>query len=95
MCWLNPSSVVLADISSRWITLVEKRTHNAGEVLFDKQNAVDVSHITEAQTLRKGLSFLDLATIKDFLRFIVSVSDEIIDDEIELVTADSMNIFAE
>ena len=34
-------------------------------------------------------------TIKDFLRFIASVSDGIIDEESELVTADSMNTFAE
>ena len=64
-------------------------------MLSDKQNADDVSHTTGAQTLREGLHPLDLATIKDFLRFIASVSDGIIDDETELVTADSMNTFAE
>ena len=50
---------------------------------------------TGAQRLREGLPPLDLATIKDFLRFIASVSDGIIDDEDELVTADSMNTFTD
>lgn len=49
----------------------------------------------KAQSLREGLPPLDLATIKDFLRFIASVSDGIIDDDTELVTADSINTFAE
>lgn len=82
-------------VLSRWVALVKKCTHDAGELLSDKQSAVDVSHTTGAQSLREGLPPLDLATIKDFLRFIASVSDGIIDDETELVTADSMNTFAE
>ena len=60
---------------SRWVALVEKRTQDAGEVLSDKPSAVDVSHTTGAQSLREGLPPLDLATIKDFLRFIASVSE--------------------
>ena len=90
----HPQSSSLTALS-RWVALIEKRTHDAGEVLSDKQTAVDVSRITGAQSLREGLPPLDLATIKDFLRFIASVSDGIIDDETELVTADSMNTFAE
>lgn len=82
-------------ILSRWVALVEKRTNHAGEVLSEKQSAVDICHTVGAQRLREGLPPLDLATIKDFLRFIASVSDGIIDDETELVTVDSMNTFAE
>jgi len=82
-------------VLNRWVALVEKRTQDADEVLSDNQSAVDVSHAIGAQGLREGLPPLDLATIKDFLRFIASVSDGIIDDETELVTADSMNTFAE
>jgi len=79
----------------RWVALVKNRTQDACELLSDNQSAVDISHTTGAESLREGLPPLDLATIKDFLRFIASVSDGIIDDETELVTADSMNTFAE
>jgi len=82
-------------VLNRWVALVEKRTQDADEVLSDNQSAVDVSHATGTQGLREGLPPPDLATIKDFLRFIASISDGIIDDETELVTADSMNTFAE
>ena len=82
-------------VLSRWVAFVKKRTHDAGEVLSNKQSAVDVSHTTGAQILLEGLPPLNLATIKDFLQFIVSVSDGIIDNKTELVTADSMNTFAE
>jgi hypothetical protein len=81
--------------SSRWVLLVEQRKNGVGEAVSNNQAAVDVSHTIGAQSLREGLPPLGLATIKDFLRFIASVSDGIIDDETELVTADSMNTFAE
>ncbi len=76
--------------SSRWVALVEKHTQKAGD-----RSAVDASHTTEPQSLREGLPPLDLATIKDFIRFIASVSDGIIDEENNLVTTDSLNTFAE
>jgi len=77
------------------VALVEKRKSDVGEAVSDEQAAVDVSYTAGAQRLREGLPPLDLTTIKDFLRFIASVSDGIIDDENKLVTADSMNTFAE
>ncbi|KAL2046205.1 hypothetical protein N7G274_001652 [Stereocaulon virgatum] len=80
---------------SMWVALVEKRKSDVGEAVSDEQAAVNVSYTTRAQSLREGLPPLDLATIKDFLRFIASVSDGIIDDEYKLVTADSLNTFAE
>lgn len=54
-----------------------------------------ISHTAEVQSLREGLLSLDLATIKDFIRFIAFVSDEIIDDETELVLMHFMNTFVE
>ncbi len=77
------------------MALVEKRKSDVGEAVSDKQAAVDVSYTAGAQRLREGLPPLDLATIKDFLRFITSISDGIIDDENKLVTADLINTFAE
>ena len=49
----------------------------------------------EAQSLREFLLPLSLDTIKDFLRFIVTTSQGIIDDGQSKVTVDSMNISAE
>ena len=43
----------------------------------------------------EGLPPLDLATIKDFLRFIVATSRGIIDDKQKQVTVDSVNTFTE
>ena len=43
----------------------------------------------------EGLPPLDLATIKDFLRFIVATSRGIIDDKQKQVTVDSINTFTE
>lgn len=54
-----------------------------------------ISHTTGVQSLREGLLSLDLATIKDFIRFIAFVSNGIIDDETELVLVDFMNTFVE
>ena len=77
------------------MALIEKRKSDVGEPVSDEQAAVDVSYTTKAQRLWAGLPPLDLATIKDFLYFIASVSNEIIDDENKLVTAESLNTFAE
>jgi hypothetical protein len=46
----------------------------------------------EARSLREGVPPLDLATIKDFLRFIVATSRGIIDNGQKKVTVDSMII---
>jgi hypothetical protein len=46
----------------------------------------------DARSLREGLPPLDLATIKDFFRFIVATSRVIIDDGQKKVTINSMNI---
>ena len=62
---------------------------------MNQQATVDASYTTGAQRLHEGLPPLDLATIKDFLRFIAAISRGTIDDKEELVTADSMNTFAE
>ncbi|KAL9126229.1 MAG: hypothetical protein Q9217_004689 [Psora testacea] len=72
--------------SSRWVIAVEKKNREAGESIFDDEATVDVSYTTRAWRLREGLPSLDLATIKDFLRFIAAVSHGIIDDEEEVVT---------
>lgn len=61
----------------------------------DKQSAVDGFRSTGAQPLEEGSPPLDLTIIKDFLRFVGSVSDKRIDNENEFVTADSLNTFAE
>lgn len=66
-----------------------------GQSVLNQQVTVDTSYTTEAQRLREGLPTLDLATIKDFLRCIAAISRGTIDDKEELVTADSMNTFAE
>ena len=49
----------------------------------------------EAQSLREGLLPLNLTTIKDFLRFIVAISQGIIDDGQKKVTVHSINTFTE
>ncbi len=74
--------------------MVASKQHDAGEAIFDEQAIIDVSHTTGAKSLRKGLPPLDLATIKDFLRYIASVSDGLIEIK-GLVTADSLNTFGE
>ena len=68
---------------------------DAGELVLNQQATVDASYTTGAQRLREGLPPLDLATIKDFLCFIAAISRGTIDNKEELVTADSMDIFAE
>lgn len=68
---------------------------DAGESPLNQQVTVDASYTTGAQRIREGLPLLDLATIKDFLRFIATISRGTIDEKEELVTADSMNTFGE
>ena len=60
----------------------------------DEQYEADLSGATRPQSLCEGLPPLDLATIKDFLRFIALTSDGRIDEE-KVATADSINTFAE
>ena len=80
---------------SRWVVAVEKKEQDTGKALFGDDAAVDASCTMEARSLREGLPPLDLATIKDFLRFIIATSQGIIDDKQKKVTVDSMNTFAE
>lgn len=77
---------------SRWVVAVEKKEQDTGEALVGDDTAVDTSYTMEARGLREGLPPLDLATIKDFLRFIVATSRGIIDNGQKKVTVDSMNI---
>ncbi len=65
---------------SRWVAAVGKKEQGTEEALFGDDSAVDASYIMEARSLREDLPPLDLATIKDFLRFIVATSRGIIDD---------------
>jgi len=90
----SPSPWPLLTTPSRWVAVVASKQHDAGEAISDEQSISDVSHTTGAQSLRKGLPPLDLATIKDFLRYIASVSDGLIDTK-GLVTTDSLNTFGE
>ena len=77
------------------MTAVEKKKQSTKETLFDDDNVVDVSYIIKARSLREDLSSLDLVIIKNFLRFIVVISREIIDDEQKKIIVDSMNTFVE
>ena len=80
--------------SSRWIDGVEKKKkRDTRVVLFDNATAVDVYHAIGPQRLEEGFLPLDLATIKDFLRYHVAISRGRIDDE--RITVDSVNTFAE
>ena len=54
----------------------------------------DTSEFVRARRLQKGLPPLDLATIKDFLRYITATSKGRLDDK-KRVTVASINIFAE
>ena len=66
-----------------------------GESVLNQQVTVDASYTVGAQRLREGLPPLDLATTKDFLRFIAAISKGTIDEKRQLVTVDSMNTFTE
>ena len=59
---------------------VAKQEQDTGEALFSDDAAVDVPYTIGARSLRKGLPPLDLATIKDFLRFVIATSRGVIDD---------------
>lgn len=80
---------------SRWVVAVEKKQQDTGKALSVDDTVVDASYTMEARSLREGLPPLDLATITDFLRFVIATSRGIIDDEQKKVTVDSMNTFAE
>ena len=84
---------VYAHRSSRWVDGVEKKKRDTRVVLSDNATAVDVCHATGPQRLEEGVLPLDLATIKDFLRYHVAISRGRIDDE--RITVDSVNTFAE
>ncbi len=93
--WLDPVQNGTLTQLSRWVAAVGKKEQGTEEALFGDDSAVDASYIMEARSLREDLPPLDLATIKDFLRFIVATSRGIIDDGQKKVTVDSMNTFAE
>lgn len=93
--WLDPVQNGILTQLSRWVAAVGKKEQGTEEALFGDDSAVDASYIMEARSLREDLPPLDLATIKDFLRFIVATSRGIIDDGQKKVTVDSMNTFAE
>lgn len=67
---------------SRWIILIEQK-QQAGQY-----------HGVVPKRLEKGVPPLDLASLKDFVRYKVSVSQGLIDDK-GRPTADSMNTFEE
>lgn len=69
---------------------IEKKEQDKGEALLGDDTVVNVSYTVEARSLQEGLPPLHLATIKDFLRFIVASSRRT-----EKVIFDSMNAFAE
>ena len=93
--WLDPVQNGIPTQLSRWVIAVEKKEQGTEEALFGDDSAVDASYIMEARSRREDLSPLDLAIIKDFLRFIVAISRGITDDGQKKVTVDSMNTFAE
>jgi len=74
--------------------MVASKQHDAGEAIPDEQAIIDIFHTTGTKSFRKGLPPLDLATIKDFFRYIASVSDGLIDVK-GLATTDSLNTFGE
>ena len=82
-------------MSSRWIVSIENDPLNAGDLSTDGQSAVNVPDTICPRRLQEGSPPLDLATIKDFLRFKASISEGRIDEELERATADSLNTFAE
>ena len=79
--------------SSRWVDGLEKKKRDRRVVLSDDAAAVDVCHATRPQHPGEGVFPLDLATIKNFLRFHVAISRGRIDDE--RITIYSENTFAE
>lgn len=63
------------------MTAVKKKKQSTKEILFDDDNVVDVLYIMKVRSLRKDLFSFDLVIIKNFLRFIIIINREIIDDE--------------
>lgn len=59
---------------------VEKKEQDKGEALLGDDTVVNVSYTVEAWSLQEGLPPLYLATIKDFLCFIVASSRGTLDD---------------
>lgn len=66
----------------------------AEQSLFENDNSVDVDCITVPPRIQEGTPPLDIATIKDFLRFIVAISSGRIDKQ-KRITVDSINTTAE
>ncbi|KAL2036359.1 hypothetical protein N7G274_010926 [Stereocaulon virgatum] len=88
------------DIASRrnenkWVIAVEKKKQDTRESLSGDDAAVNVPYTMRARSLQKGLPPLDLATIKDFLRFIIATSRGIVEDGQKTLTVDSINTVAE
>lgn len=86
--------------SNRWLKVLEvKRRRDAGKSLYsgvDKDNDIvsNTSQSTQPPCLKEDGPPLSLATIKDFLRFHISLSKGRIDDE-KRTTVDSVNTFSE
>jgi hypothetical protein len=81
--------------SSRWVVSIKNDGLNAGDLSTDGMSAVNVPDAMGPTSLQEGSPPLDIATIKDFLRFKASISEGRIDEELERTTADSLNAFAE
>ena len=77
-------------IAHRWVASVQSEEHDKGELLLDNKEK-DSSH-SSPPSLQAGLPSLDLATIKDFLRFYALGSDGGLDVR---MTAESLNSQAE
>jgi hypothetical protein len=75
------------------VTAVGKK-QDEGEAVSSDDDTIEAYSSTGVQSLREGLLPLDLATVKDFLRFIIATSRGLIDDGDE-VTVDSMTTFSE
>lgn len=65
---------------SRWVGAVKEKNDDTREMPSDNDSAADACS-TKARSLREGLPPPDLATIEDFLRFHVAISQGRIDDE--------------
>ena len=60
---------------------VEKKEQDKGKALSGDDNGNDVSNPTGARSLREGSPPFNLATITDFLRFIIATSRGLVDDD--------------
>ena len=82
---------------SRWVGGIEKtkKKRDPKLVLFDDDvTAVNAYCTTGLRHLRKGVLPLDIATIKDLLRFYVTISQGRIDEE-RIIVDSVNNTFAE